>query len=210
MHKKRSQMSSEIPLPRKGTKYISKASHFSNKKMPLIFILRDIMGVAKTKHEARKICLEGNVKVNGKIRKDIKFPIGSRDIVTIMNKIYKVELEKKRYILKEVKEENKRILKVIGKRILKGKKIQANLEDGTNILTNEKFNVGDSFAVSIPENKIIKIIPLKEGSKVEIISGKYTGSSGKVIKVDEKNKFRIKLNEGAEVFIAKENLLAIE
>ncbi|MEM4605524.1 MAG: S4 domain-containing protein [Candidatus Pacearchaeota archaeon] len=213
MHKNRSELVKEFPITRKGTKYVSVASHFQNKKMPLIFVLRDILKIAKNRHEAKKILLDKKVKVNGRLRKDIHFPVGLRDFVEIGDKKYKVVLENEKYKLEESKEENKRILKVIGKKIIKKGKTQANLEDGTNILVEENFLVGDSFLVSIPENKLIKIIPLKEGSKVEIIKGKHSGRKGKVFSIEdmgEKKMFKIKLNEGGECILSKEALLAIE
>ncbi len=212
MHKKRSELPREIPLPRKGTKYVSVASHFQNNKMPLIFILRDILKIARTKHETKKICLGGNIKVNGRVIKDIKFPIGLRDFVEVEEKCYKVILKNKKYFLEEIKKEKKRILKVIGKKILKDKKVQANLEDGTNLLIKEKFSLGDSVILSSPENKLIKILSLKEGANVEIVKGKYLGKIGKVVsieKVGEKTMFKIKFDDG-EALLSKEALLVIE
>ena len=56
-----------------------------------------------------------------------------------------------------------------------------NLDDGQNILTKEKFSVGDSAIINTKENKLVQILPLKEGAKIEIIAGKHAGKKGKLV-----------------------------
>jgi small subunit ribosomal protein S4e len=60
-----------------------------------------------------------------------------------------------------------------------------NLGDGQNFISKEKFSVGDSVIVNTKENKIVKILPLKEGAKVEIVSGKHAGEKGTVKSFEE-------------------------
>ncbi|MEM4330612.1 MAG: S4 domain-containing protein [Candidatus Pacearchaeota archaeon] len=216
MHKKRSEVPKEWPIPRKGDKYVKVATHNLDKGIPILVILRDILKLVRTRKEAKKICNEGKIKINGIIRKEIGFPLCNRDILQIedLNKTFVVEIQNEKFVVKEKEglKDIKKILKVIGKNILKGKRIQANLEDGTNILTKEKFSVGDSFLVSFPEKKVLKVIHLTKGTKVEIISGKYSGLKGEIIAEDEdrNNFFKVKLEDGREVDLTKKSLLAIE
>jgi len=62
----------------------------------------------------------------------------TRNIGCSLNKNKKLQLLKI-----EPEESNKKICKVIGKKVLKNKKVQLNLFDGRNILVKEdKFSVG--------------------------------------------------------------------
>ena len=69
---------------------------------------------------------------------------------------------------------------IAGKKVLGKDKIQMNLDDGQNIVTKEKFSVGDSALLNTKTDKIEKILPLKEGAKVEVIAGKHAGEKGKL------------------------------
>ena len=133
--------------------------------------------------------LGGMVKVNNKIRKDEDFPVQVFDVLNLekakLN--YKLEIVNKKFKLVEVsaKEADSKIVKIRGKKILGSKKIQMNLDDGQNIMTAEKFSVGDSVLLNTKEDKIVKILPLKEGAKVEIVLGKHAGEKGELVGFEE-------------------------
>ncbi len=217
MHKKISEMPKEWPLPRKGRKYIAIASHNPKTGIPIVFALRDILKIARTRREVRKICLEGKVIVNGKSRKDIAFPIQLKDVLQLKDsgKNYVLMLKNNKLELKEIsqKDSNRKIVKIRGKVLLSKDKIQVNLQDGNNFLFNKEFSCGDSAVLDLKENKISSIIPLKKGSSVEVIGGKHIGLKGKVInevKEGEKIVFELKLEEKGNVLLGKRFLLAIE
>lgn len=217
MHKKISEMPKEWPLARKGRKYIAVSSHDDRKSIPIVFALRDVLKIAKTRREVKQICLEGNVVVNGKVRKDIAFPIQSRDILQLdkIKKNYVLVQKNKKYKFEliEKKDANSKIIRIIGKTVLGKNKFQANLQDGRNFLVKEKFNCGDSVVWDLNKNQISKIIPLEKGARVEIIKGKHLGLKGKIVgEKEEGNKvsIEIKLEDGKNVFLEKIVLLAIE
>lgn len=215
MHKKLNEMPKEWPLPRKGKKYMAVASHQCTKGFPLLFALRDILKIAKTYREARKLCLAGKIKVNGKIRKDVMFPLLVRDVLSLdeMKKMYTLKVIGRKLNLEETKEGKTKIVKVLDKKVLGKNLVQANLEDGTNIIIKEKFSCGDSLLVDLEKNRIINIIPLKKGSNIEVIAGKHLGDNGVVlnlIKEGDKTVYEIKLNGEKKVFLEKKTILAIE
>jgi small subunit ribosomal protein S4e len=187
MYTTRSEMPNEWPLKRKGTKYIATASHSKRKSVPILFVLRDFLRIAKTKREACKILFSGEVIVNSRIIKDINFPIQIGDAVSIkkIEKHYLLSLENKKFKLVEIsgKDSGKKIIKVIGKKILSGKKVQLNLRDGRNIISENNVNAGDSIVLNFENNKIEKILPLKDGAEIEIIGGKYAGEKGNLKEV---------------------------
>ena len=177
-HKTRTELPKQWPLPRSGSAYFAVGSHETNKGIPLIIVLRNILKLVKTRREARFMILNGNIKVNQKIRKNEKFPICLFDTLNIekIGKNYVLGLKGKKFQFEEIsaKESCSKIVKIIGKRKIGDKKVQINLIDGKNFLTTEKFCFGDSAVVNLKENKIEKIIPLKEGVKVKFICGKHS------------------------------------
>ena len=73
-----------------------------------------------------------------------------------------------------------------------------NLDDGQNFISKEKFSVGDSVLLNTKEKEIVKILSLKEGSKVEIILGKHAGEKGELVgfeKLARGQNYQIKLKD---------------
>jgi len=198
MHKTRSEISKLWPISRKGTKYLAVASHNQNAGMPVLIVMRDLLKVGKTKKEVKRIILLEKIKVNGKKINDEKFPLTLFDVLSVDEKSYKLVIKNKRYSLEETKE-MKKISKIIGKKIIPGKKAQINLNDGRNFLTTEKISVGSSVLWDFGKNKIDKIIELKEGSSITVLDGSHMGEDGKIEKIDEKDK-------KAEVKLGKEKV----
>lgn len=208
-------MPKEWPVPRKGTTYIAHASHAANSSIPLVFILRDILKIAKSKKEARYFVLNGDVKVNNKVRRDVKFPVQVFDVVNLekAKKNYRLEIVNKKFALAEVKgkDAETKIVKVSGKTQLPGKKIQMNLEDGQNFIYAKAFNLGDSVVLDTKKDSVEKVLPLKKGAKVEVISGKHAGEKGElkdIVTYDRIKQYIIKL-EGKEVGLPFKTLLVI-
>ncbi len=186
-HIKKTQMSTLWPVPRKGRgrRFVAVPSHATSKGISILFLLRDVLKIVKTRKEARHMTLNGMVKVNNQIRKDENFPVQVFDTINLekakLN--YRLEIVNKKFSLIKisVKDAENKIVKISGKKILGVKKIQMNLDDGQNIIMKEKFSVGDSVVLNTKEKKVVKILPLKEGADVEIVAGKHAGKKGKLI-----------------------------
>ena len=121
MHLKRTSFEKELPLPRKGSTFLVVASHERRNAVPLLVVMRELLGLARTRKEARQILLAGDVKVNNKVRKDEKFPLQFFDVVEFekLGKAYRLEIVNKKFRLKEVsgKEKDEKIVKIVGKKI---------------------------------------------------------------------------------------------
>jgi len=194
-HLKRTAMPRSWPLPRKSSKYVTKP--LPGKKieqaLPICIILRDMLRIATTKKEVKKILLAGNVLVDNKIIRAVSFPVGLFDLLSLpsINKYYRLEFSSKgKLLLKAIAEKEAyiKVCKIIGKKTLGNGKIQINLYDGKNFLY-DKGKVNDSVIIDLKQNKIIKQLPLKKGAIVHIVGGKHIGMSGQVIDLDalEKN-----------------------
>lgn len=215
MHQSRSEMPKEWPLARKGTKYLAVASHAKNDSISVLFVLRDVLKLARTRKEVKYILRNGDVKINGKARKDENFPVAVFDTITMekSGKNFRLVIENGKFQLNEInaKEATKKVVKIIGMKI-KGKAVQMNLQDGQNFLSKEKFSLGDSAVLNLKERKVEKILSLKEGAKVEIVSGKYAGSEGKVKAIEQLERTKmyvIKLND-KEAKLPLKTFLVIE
>lgn len=187
MHTKRRISPNLWPNSRYGTKYLATPSHDPYKSVPLLIFLRDVLNLVKIKKEAKDIINQKNIAINGKVVSETNYPLGFLDILEIIpsQKHYQVVLTGKRLALKEIKkdEASQRIYKIIGKKLLKGKKIQINLDNGRNLLASEKFETGDFVLLEFKKNKILKTIKIAKGTVVTIIGGKHAGKTGKVKEV---------------------------
>lgn len=158
-------------------------AHSFHHGLPLGVILRDMLAVASTMGEVRKVLHNKDVFVDGVKRNDHRFLVGLFDVVSLpeLKKQYRLVLDVKgRLVLSEIteKESGIKISKIVGKTALRGGKIQFNLHDGKNIVTDAKASVGDSFVVTLPALKIAKILPLKAGMHIFLTQGKHAGDSG--------------------------------
>ena len=162
--------------------------------------------------------LNGMVKINNKIRHDVNFPVNVLDVLNLSigkeNRYYRLEIINKKFglvVIKESEADNK-IVKIIGKKILNGSKIQMNLRDGQNFLSKLKFNVGDSVVLDTKNDKIVKILRLKKEANVEIIAGKHAGEKGKLIGFEDLvrgRNYEIKLKNGV-VSLPYKTILVVE
>ena len=204
MHTKRSKMSKAWPVERKNTKqrFVAKASHSSRRAITLLALMRDVLEVVNSRKEVRRMVHQGDIKVNGVVRNDEVFPVNAFDTLSLekMGKNYRLEIVNRKFSLKEIsdKEAEERIFKISGKKILSKGKIQMNLEGGVNLVYDKEFNVGDSAIYSCKNKKVTKIIPLKKGCKVEIISGKHAGEEGVINEIKDLKRgkvYEIKLED---------------
>jgi small subunit ribosomal protein S4e len=211
-------MPTSWPIARKPSKkrFVARASHANGKSITLLAILRDLLKVAQTRKEVGKILYQEDVKINNTVRKDDAFPVQVFDTISLdkADLHYKLEIVNKKFKLKEIseKEAQEKIIKIIGKTVLKNKQVQMNLEDGSNGLTTETFNVGDSVIMNTKEDKVKKILPLKEGVKIEVVIGKHAGEKGTLIGFSELKRAKdyiVKLEDGKEVRLPYKTILVI-
>jgi len=215
---KRIAMPKSWPIARKKGKgkYISKPRAFLGRSLTILVILRDILKLAKTRDEIKKIIRSSEILINNKKINNEVFPVQLFDSISIpkINKFYKLILTKSgKLAVKEINaaESIKKVCKIIDKISLKGNKIQINLNDGRNFISKEG-NVNDSVIIDLKQNKVLGILKLKEKSNVIIIKGKKAGNTGIISKIEEKNKKRIihiKTDEG-EIKLSLKNIMIIE
>lgn len=210
MHVKRQTIQKTWPIPRKGTKYIIVASHNKKTNLPILIILRDMLKVAKDRKEVKRILQEAKISLNNKVVKREELTVSPFDIIKIGNKNYELVFsDRGKFILRETARKEQ-ILKIIGKKILRGKKIQLNLMYGKNILVDNKekakIKIGDS--AIIENEKIVKILPTEIGREAIILDGKYRGKEGKIEKIE--HAIATILYKKEKINVPIKNILAIK
>ncbi|MBS3076121.1 hypothetical protein J4481_00060 [Candidatus Pacearchaeota archaeon] len=192
-HLKRQEISRKWPLQRKGTTFVVKPGSNDEKGIPLLIVLRDILKVVQNRKEVKRAIHSETILLNNRLVKEDRTAMLLFDTLFLVpsKKAYRLELSKQgKFEMVEIKENeiNTKVAKIVDKKTLRGKKVQINLSDGRNFLSDIKCNVGDSVLVNLKDKKIEKCLPLKEKSKVLAFEGKYAGAEGIIdkIKVDRK------------------------
>jgi len=186
MHLKRQKVPKNWPTKRKGTTFVVKPNFGMGKGLPILVVLRNVLGIAQTRKEVKKALHERKVLVNNKLAKNEKNSVLLFDTITLVpsKRSYRLELSGSgKFKISEINSEeaNKKVSKIINKKTLKGKKTQLNLGDGKNFISDIKCDVNDS--VLIKDGKIEKCLPLKEKIKVFIFAGKHAGKEGIIQKI---------------------------
>jgi len=170
-------------IKRKFRKWITKpspGSHSLDNSIPLNVLLKEILNYAKTTREVKKSL--NNILINKTKRKDYRFPIGLFDIIEFpdLQEYYTLIYDRKG------KFKTLKINKITGKTILKNKKTQLNLYDGTNILVKkDEYKVGDS--IIIKNQEIVKHLKLEKGALIFVTEGKYVGLTGTIETINKGN-----------------------
>lgn len=214
-HLKRQKVPKNWPIARKGTAFVVKPISNLRTGLPLLIVLRDMLKVAQNRREVKRALHEKNILLNGKAVREDKESVTLLDVVTIVpakkNYILKMK-DNGKFIVKEIpeKEAGKKATKVIGKKILKGRKVQLNLSDGRNILTEEKCKVNDSVVVNFEKKKIEKCLPLKEKAKIIVFAGKHAGKEGIIEKLDLEKKMASVKSEKDKINVLIKQLMVVE
>lgn len=195
--------------PRKMYTWSVKASpgpHAVDSSVPLMVIIRDILHLADTSKEARNIITRGLIKVDGKIVKDYKRPVGFMDTISINDAgIFKrVLLDKSgALILSDLKMEEVgwKLVKVIGKFIQKGGKIQLTTHDGRVILTDQaSIKRGDTLKISLADQKILEVYPLVKDTTVYVTGGAHRGMITQIREVNVSRSYQENTIESKDNF----------
>ncbi|MCD6036384.1 MAG: rps4e, partial [Nitrososphaeraceae archaeon] len=125
---------------------VKPGSHSKDRAYPLGIVLRDVLKLASTMHEAERIVNAGKVKVDGIIIKDINFAIGLMDVVELVpiGQSYRF-VPKNSELLVPINisddEKTQKLVKVTSKVTIKGKKIQYGFHDGKTLISDQKLMV---------------------------------------------------------------------
>ncbi len=170
--------------------------HAGVQSFTLGYILRDFFKYASTAREAKRILSRGLVLVDGKVRKDLHYPVGLMDVVEFPSekKAYRVLPDKQTgmKLVEVTKDKDSKLCKIINKTSLKGGNIQLNLHDGRSIVlkiedpSNPKediYKVADVLKIDLKANKIAGHVPFGKNKIALVYAGNNNGRIGTIVNI---------------------------
>jgi small subunit ribosomal protein S4e len=187
-HQKRLAVPNSWPVERKTRVYTVKADAgpHGESGVPLLVLLRDVLGYVDSKKEARYAIEQGSVQVNGDASIDVGRPIGMFDILAFVERdeFYRVfPGEGGRLALTPIDADaaDSKLGKVTGKRQVPGGETQLTLHDGRTLLTDdESIGGNDSVVVDNEDGTIVAHFAYEEGALVTAVRGQHAGEIGTV------------------------------
>jgi small subunit ribosomal protein S4e len=205
------------PIRRKGIKFIKRpnaGAHTLRTSITLSLVLTSVLKYVRIGKEVRKVLHEGNVLVNGKIRRDPAYPVGIMDVVSLpkLKESYRVlYTDKGKFTVVSLveKEQKVRAVKIKNKSLIKSGKVQLNFTDGTNTLVQKDvYKTEDTLLLSLEKNIVEQHIPFKEGAKVYLTGG---NSVGKIAILSKVNGELVTLKiDGKDVDTARKYVFIVE
>lgn len=192
-HKKRLAAPDAWPIERKTETFTahSGAGPHGEAGVPLVIILRDVLGYVDTSKEAKYAIRSGYIAVNGSTVSDHLQAVGLFDIITFdeRDEYYRVFPEAGgRLSLTPVDPDaaETKLSKVIDKRQIEGGQTQLALHDGRTVLVDEADTYGshDSVIIDLDTGEVVHHLPYGEGSMVTAVAGSHAGEIGIIESID--------------------------
>merc|ERR550514_1535279 len=167
--------------------------HRTRESVPINVLLRHRLKYALNAKEAMKIVKdrEGLIKVDGKVRRDPRFPLGTMDVVTIdkTNEHFRILLDTKGRFLPhriDSKEAGFKLCKVVSKKIGKSKIPYITTHDGRTMrFPHPDININDSVKFNFATNDITTVVKFVNGSTVMLTGGNNIGRIGTLQSVEK-------------------------
>jgi len=185
----------------KETKYAVRprpGPHKLNDCIPLQVLVRDVLGLVDVGSDARKMIKMGEIFVDGKPRKDHKYPTGLMDVISIpkTKKNYRINIDYKgpKVIECSDKESNVKLVRINDKTLIREGNVQLNLHDGRNLIvqvknpkkpTEDVYKTGDTLIIELPSQKILDHFKFEKGNYGLLTDGQNKGVFTKIKQIIE-------------------------
>lgn len=200
-HLKRKPAPKHWPLHRKELVWTVKPKtgpHSLSSCFPLSLVVREVLGYAKTRLEAKRIIAQRKLMVDGKVRSEALFPTGLMDVISIpeVEQSYRVLPSYSGLVLHPIQKEEAsfKLCRIEDKTIVKKGQVQLNLHDGSNLMVKiadpekpveETYNSFDTLKLTLPEREVSGHFPMKMKASVLIFGGKNLGKTGVIVDVEK-------------------------
>jgi len=188
-HQKRLSVPKSWPVDRKEETFTVKAGAGPHGEdgVPLLIVLRDVLGYVDSRKEARYALNQNNVVINGKAVSDEERPVGMFDIVAFdeRGEYYRVfPDEGGRLTLTPINEDSagSKLGKIVAKQHVPGGDVQLTLHDGQTLLVEEDsdYSVNESLVVDNETDEVVAHFEYEEGALVTAVAGGHAGQIGTV------------------------------
>jgi small subunit ribosomal protein S4e len=166
----------------------SPGPHPLKQAVPLGMVLRDYLKLCDSSPEARIILGKGDILVDGRKRKNYKYPCGFMDVISIpkLGDHYRLLFDQRGKIcLVSIPPANAswKLVRIEDKRVIRRGRTQLNLYEGRNLMVEEDYNTNDTLKISLLEQKVLDCFKLVKGNWAMVIGGKHLGKLATVTKV---------------------------
>jgi small subunit ribosomal protein S4e len=188
-HQKRLSVPKSWPVERKTATWTVKAGAGPHGEagVPLLIVLRDVLGYVDSRKEANYALNENGVLVNGDAPSDVERPIGMFDILSFVERDEHYRVfpdEGGRLSLTPIDADaaDSRLGKIVRKTQVSGGDIQLTLHDGANIRVDEgtEYATGDSLVIDNESKDIVAHFVYEEGALVTAVAGSHAGEIGEI------------------------------
>jgi small subunit ribosomal protein S4e len=192
-HQKRLSVPKSWPVERKTETFTVKADAgpHGEEGVPLVVLLRDVLGYVDSKKEARYALNQGSVLVNGDAVSDEQRPIGMFDIVVFDERGEQYRVfpdEGGRLALTSIDADSAdaKLGKITGKQQVTGGDTQLALHDGQTLQLADasEYAAKDSIVVDFEDDEIVAHFPYEEGALVTAVRGSHAGEIGEIAEID--------------------------
>jgi small subunit ribosomal protein S4e len=192
-HQKRLSVPKSWPVERKTETFTVKADAgpHGEEGVPLVVLLRDVLGYVDSKKEARYALNQGSVLVNGDAVSDEQRPIGMFDIVVFEERGEQYRVfpdEGGRLALTSIDADSAdaKLGKITGKQQVTGGDTQLALHDGQTLQLADasEYAAKDSVVVDFEDDEIVAHFSYEEGALVTAVRGSHAGEIGEVADID--------------------------
>lgn len=194
-HQKRLSVPNAWPVARKTDKYTVKANAGPHGEagVPLVILLRDVLGYVNTAKEANYAVDADNVLVNGEPVRDPQRPIGMFDILGVRERdeYYRVfPDEGGRLALTSIPpaDADGKLAKVVDKHQVSGGDMQLSLHDGQTLqlapAAADEYAPGDSIVSGFADEDVLAHFSYEEGALVTAVDGKHAGRIGAIEEIE--------------------------
>jgi small subunit ribosomal protein S4e len=166
--------------------------------------------------EAKKLIGLGHFKVDRKVVKDERYPVGLMDVLSIdkTNTHYRIVPDSDYgLVLYEIPEDESKfkLCRIDGKNTIKGGHIQLNLHDGRNLIIRvddpqnpeeDIYECMDVVKISLPDQEILKKLEFTEGNLAIIMDGTNIAKIGTIEEIEKKfgpKSSRVSIEQDGEI-----------
>jgi small subunit ribosomal protein S4e len=195
-HLKRLASPAYWPIHRKEHPWAPKptpGAHPASYSLPLDVVVRDELGLAKTRREVSRIVAAGRVKVDGRAKLK-NYPAGLMDVLEFAdaNLAYRMLPIKGKGLglVKITKEEAKfKLCKILRKRTTPKGLTQIGTHDGRSLNfpatdpQSTAFSTNDTLRISIPTQRVLNHMKFEKGNYALVTGGRNIGKCGKIIEL---------------------------
>lgn len=191
-HQKRVSAPEQYPVTRKDGAYVvtAKGPHAAEEGLPLVVVLRDVLGYADDTKDVKELLTNHDVEVNGRVKTDPHVTAGFMDVIGFprIDEYYRVLLDRNGFVLHEIDADDaaRKMARVNDKTTLKGGVTQVNLYDGNNIETDESYSTKSSVLVTLPDLDVEKEVAFEEGNLAYVRSGQHQGTVAEIAEIRER------------------------